>query len=163
MFLFLQVLNLSDKNAKLDAELEKIIAPRRAQLQKRRQEAEENLRKTNELRAHLTQIRNQSKAEMLEKDQQMEKFAQTLGTSHMRMRKLQDELAMLKEKRVEVRGDCVKYRDDAEKLERTRRLGYIHDRSVEGARGRGEGRRATSSTSASKSPQKKASKKPHKS
>ena len=45
MFLFLQVLKLSDKNAKLDAELEKIIAPRRAQLQKRRQEAEENRRR----------------------------------------------------------------------------------------------------------------------
>ena len=121
------MLNLSNENAKLDLELEKIIEESLRRLREREAAAEENTRKTEALRAQLAALKEQSKQQLLGKDQTMEKLAAHLSHAHQRVRDMQDELARLSSELAAVQSDCVRYRDRAEKLERARRLGYLNE------------------------------------
>ena len=121
------MLDITDANARIELELQKKIDESLARLRERQAEAEANSDRADALRSELDELKRQSKLDLLAKDETMEQLATHLNHCHQRVRVMQEDIERLRLELAATQRDCARYRDRAEKLERARRLGYIHE------------------------------------
>ena len=117
---------MSEPAAKLDVELELALKNIIAELETRQKEVEAKEEKARLLAEQISNIKKQGQVSLLSKDQVLQTMTTHLTHAHNKVRDLQTEMENMRREMQEVRAETDVWREKCEKIEKTRRLGYVN-------------------------------------
>ena len=117
---------MTGPTAKLDVELELALQKVGVELAAKQKEVEAKETKAQELTDEIGRVKRQAQVTLLSKDQVLQTMTTHLSHAHNKVRELQAEMENMRREMQEVQAETDVWRQKCEKIEKTRRLGYLN-------------------------------------
>lgn len=124
----LAIIGVKDPTSKIDKELGKTVENTTRQIQTAENDVRSRDQKIHQLNEEITTMRSDLEAEMDRKDKNIQNLNAHLNSCHDRIRQLGDEIERLLRELEDTKDDLKELKGKSMLLEKSRRLGYLHDK-----------------------------------